>query len=107
MKTFKLSESGHNGWFIGNFPKAVFQTEDFEVCYRTCAAGSRGDSHYHEKLTEVTLIASGKVLTNGQIYTAGDIYILEPNEISQTEYLEETVVITIKTPSVPGDKVLV
>ena len=36
----------------------------------------------------------------------GCIYIMEPGDISQTEYLEETSVITVKTPSIPSDKEL-
>jgi hypothetical protein len=49
---------------------------------------------------------NGRVLTNGTIYGAGDIYIFEPGDISQTEYLEETNVLTVKTPSIPSDKYL-
>jgi hypothetical protein len=30
--------------------------------------------------------------------------MLEPGDISQIEYLEETEVVTIKTPSIPDDK---
>jgi hypothetical protein len=105
MKNYKLSDSGARGWFIGNFPEAVLKTKDFEVCYRTVLRGHVA-SHIHHEITEVTLIASGRALTNGKIYTAGDIYIMEPGDISQTEYLEETSVITVKTPSIPSDKEL-
>lgn len=103
MKCSKLSNSGARGWFIGDFPEAIFQTKDFEVCWQTNPRG-HATSHYHKQITEITLIVSGKVLTNGNIYTAGDIYVLEPGDISQTEYLEETAVLTVKTPSIPSDK---
>lgn len=105
MKVFKLKNSGDRGWFIGNFPKAVLKTNDFEVCYQELKPG-HAVSHYHKKITEVTLIISGKVLTNGNVYTSGDIYILEPGEISQTQYLEKTQLVTVKTPSIPSDKIL-
>jgi len=103
MKTYKLSNSGERGWYIGDFADAVFRTKDFEACYQTNQRG-HAVSHKHNIINEITLIVSGRVLTNGTIYTAGDIYILEPGDISQTEYLEETSVVTIKTPSVPTDK---
>ena len=103
MKQFKLSEAGARGWFIGNFPEAVLKTKDFEVCYQTNQRG-HAKSHIHKKITEVTLVVSGRVLTNGTVYYPGDIYILEPGDISQTEYLEETSVVTVKTPSLPKDK---
>ena len=105
MKNYKLSDSGARGWFIGDFPEAVLKTKDFEVCYQTNQR-RHADSHIHHEITEVTLVVSGRVLTNGMIYTAGDIYIMEPGDISQTEYLEETSVITVKTPSIPSDKEL-
>jgi hypothetical protein len=40
------------------------------------------------------------------MFKAGDICVLEPGDISQIEYLEETEVVTIKTPSIPSDKYL-
>ena len=105
MKTFKLSDSGARGWFIGDFPEAVFRTRDFEVCWQTNQRG-HAVSHYHKEITEITLVVCGRILTNGRIYGPGDIYIFEPGDISQTEYLEETNVLTVKTPSVPSDKQL-
>lgn len=105
MKTFRLSDAGARGWFIGDFPEAVFRTKDFEVCWQTNTRG-HADSHIHNVITEITLVVSGRVLTNGTIYGPGDIYIFEPGDISQTEYLEETTVLTVKTPSVPSDKFL-
>lgn len=103
MKYLKLSNCGARGWFIGNFPEAAFRTKDFEVCWQTNPRGHAA-SHYHKQITEITLIVSGRVLTNGTICSAGDIYIFEPGDISQIEYLEETEVVTIKTPSIPSDK---
>ena len=105
MKTFKLSDTGARGWFIGDFPEAAFHTKDFEVCWQTNPRGHAA-SHIHNVITEITLVVSGKVLTNGNIYIAGDIYIFEPGDISQIEYLEETSVLTVKTPSIPSDKYL-
>ena len=103
MRSYKLSECGARGWFIGDFPEAVHRTKDFEVCWQTNSRGHAA-SHIHNEITEITLVVSGRVLTNGKIYTSGDIYILEPGDISQTEYLEQTSVLTVKTPSIPSDK---
>lgn len=103
MKRYKLSEAGARGWFIGNFPEAVYKTDQFEVCYQYNQRGHT-PTHYHKKLTEITLIISGKLILNGEIFESGDIHILEPGDISQLEYLEDTQVVTIKTPSIPEDK---
>jgi hypothetical protein len=103
MKSFKLSDSGSRGWFIGDFDGAVHRTKDFEVTYQKNLR-SQTASHIHKLAYEITLVISGSQICNGQIFKAGDICMLEPGDISQIEYLEETEVVTIKTPSIPDDK---
>ena len=103
MKKFNLSDAGARGWFIGDFDNAVFRTKDFEVTYQKTSR-SQTASHIHKLAYEITLVISGRQICNGQMFAAGDICILEPGDISQIEYLEETEVVTIKTPSVPSDK---
>ena len=103
MKISKLSECGDRGWFIGDFAKAAYQTKEFEVTYQKNSRGQTA-SHIHKIVHEITLVISGRQICNGQMFEAGDICILEPGDISQIEYLEETEVVTIKTPSVPSDK---
>ena len=103
MKHYKLSDSGARGWFIGDFPEAVFRTKDFEICFQHNPR-SKPDSHIHKEITEITLVISGRQLCNGEIFEAGDICVLEPGDVSQIEYLEDTQVVTIKSPSIPSDK---
>lgn len=103
MKRTKLSDCGQRGWFVGHFPTAVFETDKFEVCYQQNERQQTA-SHYHAHAHEITLLISGRSLVNGQLMESGDIFVLEPGEYSQIEYLELTEVVTIKTPSVPNDK---
>ena len=103
MQRYKLSECGARGWFIGDFDGAVYRTKDFEVTYQKNPR-SQTASHIHKLAYEITLIISGRQICNGEMFTAGDICLLEPGDISQIEYIEETEVITIKTPSIPSDK---
>ena len=105
MQRYKLSDSGARGWFIGDFKGAVYRTKEFEVTYQKNPRGQTA-SHIHKLTYEITLVISGRQICNGEIFAAGDICVLEPGDISQIEYLEETEVITIKTPSVPSDKYL-
>jgi hypothetical protein len=37
----------------------------------------------------------------------GEIFIIEPNEIADPEFLEDCTVLCIKTPSMPGDKYII
>lgn len=103
MKKVKLSDCGARGWFIGHFDKAVFKTDKFEVCYQKNERQQTA-SHYHAIAHEITLVLSGRSLVNGQMMLPGDVFVLDPGEYSQIEYLETTEVVTVKTPSVPNDK---
>jgi hypothetical protein len=103
MRKFKLSSSGDRGWFIGDFDRAVHRTKDFEVNYKENPKGKEA-THVHKIITEITLVLTGKLVVNGELCEPGDIYILDPGNISQIEYLEPSNTITIKTPSVPNDK---
>jgi hypothetical protein len=103
MKRFKLSETGARGWFIGDFPEAVLRTKDFEVCYQENPRGWT-PTHVHKEITEITLIITGRMIVRGEEFGPGDIYVLYPGEISQMEYLEDSTVVAVKTPSRPKDK---
>lgn len=106
MKRFKLDDCGARGWFIGNFAEAVHRTKEFEVNYQVNEPG-HSVSHYHKEVTEITLVVTGRMLMNGQIFSPGEIIYLEPGDIAQLEYLEHTTTVTVKTPSIPSDKFLV
>lgn len=103
MKRFKLKDSGSRGWFIGDFDNAVYRTKEFEVNYQKNSRGPT-PSHTHKIIHEIQLVISGKMLVNGEIFLPGDICMLEPGDISQIEYLEDTETVAIKTPSIPSDK---
>jgi len=103
MKRTTLNNCGARGWFIGDFEGAVHRTKDFEICYQKNSRGKPA-SHIHKQITEITLVISGRQICNGELFAAGDICVLEPGDISQIEYLEDTEVVTIKTPSIPSDK---
>ena len=103
MRRSSLKDSGARGWFIGDFDGAVHRTKEFEVTYQKNPR-SQTASHIHKLTYEITLVISGRQLCNGEIFGAGEICVLEPGDNSQIEYLEETEVVTIKTPSIPDDK---
>jgi hypothetical protein len=107
MRRHKLSDSGDRGWFIGNFEKAVVKTDQFEVCWQTNLAGTSYPRHYHKEITEIQLITRGCMVLNGESYRAGDICVIEPGDVNEAIYTEETDTVAIKTPSRPNDKYLV
>lgn len=106
MKVTRIEDSGDRGWFVGCFPKAAFRTDLAEVCYRIEPAGPIG-AHYHTKCVETMLIIKGQAKCQGIVFSDGDIFVLEPGEVNDLEYLTECEVVTVKTPAGGDDKVLV
>jgi quercetin dioxygenase-like cupin family protein len=105
MKKYKHSDM-LKGWFVGGFQPTAYFTKDFEVGYRIHPAGEK-DDHYHTEVTEINLVTSGKMILQGQTLVAGDIFILEPWEITDPIFLEDTAIICVKTPSKNDKKTIV
>lgn len=106
MKISRIENSGDRGWFVGCFEGAAYQTTLTEVCYKKEPPGII-PAHIHTTCTETLLIIKGKVKCQNHIFTDGDIFILEPGELNDIEYLEETQIVCVKTPAGGNDKVLV
>lgn len=100
----KRIEDMVGGWFVGNFEPTAFKTEQFEVGYKLHKKGEAWPVHYHKIATEINYLLRGHMIIAGKELTTGDIFTIFPNEIADPVFLEDCEVITIKTPSVIGDK---
>lgn len=87
------------GWFVGAFEPTVCHTPDFEVGYREYEPGVH-DMHYHTQVTEINLVVKGSLRLQNRILVAGDIFVLEPWEITDPEFLEVSGIVCVKMPSV-------
>ncbi len=105
MKVDKLNNMV-NGWFVGNFEPTLLKTKDVEVAVKSYKKGDCEDKHYHKIATEITVIISGKVKMNNVVYSKGDIIVIEPNEFTDFEALEDTVCSVVKYPGANDDKYL-
>jgi len=105
MKVDKL-DNMVNGWFVGNFEPTLLKTNDVEVAVKSYKKGDCEDKHYHKIATEITVIVSGKVKMNNVVYSKGDIIVIEPNEFTDFEALEDTVCSVVKYPGANDDKYL-
>ncbi len=103
MKKFSHKDM-KKGWFIGNFEPAVIKTKDFEACYTTHKKNEPWEKHYHKLGKEVTLVIKGKVKIGENIFSKGDIFLVEPNEIVDPEFIEDVEFMIIKIPSDVNDK---
>jgi hypothetical protein len=106
MKVSRIEDT-FKGWFIGDFPKAAFQSKDFEVSWRIHPAGEEWDLHYQEKATEINLLISGNMVLNNVELKSGDVFILYPYEVTDVKFISDCSVVCVKTPSLPNDKIVV
>jgi quercetin dioxygenase-like cupin family protein len=104
MELSNLSEY-KAGWFIGNFSPAFVETKEFEVCYKEFLAGEIEAPAVQKIATEVTLVIEGKIEMNGETLKPGDLCLISPGEVAHFRALENSIVLGIKFPSIPDDKV--
>jgi hypothetical protein len=103
MKLFKLTNM-IKGWFVGDITPVVYSTKDCEVAIKRYSAGEKELKHHHKLAKEITVIISGKVKMNGVEYVQDDILLIEPNESTDFEVIEDTVTCVVKSGSYKGDK---
>ena len=103
MKVAKL-EDMFKGWFVGNFDPTLIKTNDVEVAVKIYKKGDCEEEHYHKIATEITVIVSGRVKMNNVEYSKGDIIVIEPNETTDFEALEDVVNTVVKFPGANNDK---
>ena len=103
MKIYKF-EDMVGGWFVGNFKPAAYETDMCEVCYKFHEKGEKWPVHYHKLGTEINLLINGEMKMHGRTLHSGDIFVMEPWEIANPEFLTDCFVIIVKLPSIPGDK---
>ena len=92
------------GWIIGDFEPSVLRTTDFEVGILHHNKGEYIAPHRHDIATEYNVLVSGHMLVNGKDIRPGDVFILSPTEVVSPTVLEESIVVVVKTPSIPNDK---
>ena len=94
------------GWFIGAFSPSLHATSEFELCIKRFQPGDSEPEHYQRTATEVTVIISGLCEIAGRQLTTNDIAVIPPGVPAAFKALEETVLVAVKFPSMPDDKVV-
>jgi len=103
MKVYNIQDMV-GGWYIGDFEPSILRTRDFEVGYKIHPAGEEWDVHMHAVATEYNLLLRGVMKIQDTVLSAGNLFVIEAGEWADPEFLEDCEVITVKVPSVPGDK---
>ena len=109
----KVSDyTSKKGWFFGHFMKEPLLKSDLvEVAYQDIPnkKPEGGDSHYHAKCVEINIVLSGGATfkLNGNEVTVGegDFWVVYPyTTVEDFSTTDNTKLVVIKAPSVPGDK---
>jgi quercetin dioxygenase-like cupin family protein len=103
MKITRI-EDYTRGWFVGDFEPSSYKTKDFEVGFLTHSKDEIWPKHYHKIATEINLLVEGEMILGGKKLTKGDVFVIEPGEVADPQFLTECKLVVIKTPSIPTDK---
>ena len=95
-----------SGWIIGNFLPSIHHNENFEIAVKRYNQGDTEGRHFQLTATEITFVVSGKIRMNNEVLVENQIIELQPLEEFEFEALEKSVVVCIKYPSLPEDKVI-
>lgn len=95
------------GYFIGDFEPTAYRTKAFEVSLMVHKQGEFWDAHYHTQSDEINYLMEGEMMINDQYLKAPTIFVIEKGEVADPRFLTDCKLIVVKTPSVPGDKVIV
>jgi|TARA_B100000965_G_scaffold51096_1_gene37944 quercetin dioxygenase-like cupin family protein len=95
------------GWFVGDFEPSIFKNPFFEVAHHSHKKGCETFPHYHKVTQELNYILRGEVKVSGKHFKSGDMWIYEPNDVSDVEFLADTDLVIVRWPSIPSDKYMV
>lgn len=99
-------DSYFNGWVVGDFNPSVMRTSEIEVGVKKFLLGEKEPEHFQRLASEVTLVLTGRIRMGNQFLTSGEGLLVKPKEVLDFEALEDSIVLAIKFPSLPDDKVL-
>lgn len=106
MKVYNIKDMSH-GWFMGDFEPAVYRNRGFEIGHHHHKAGTSPVRHRHNIIKEYNYMIKGRAIVSGIEMTTGAIFLYDPGDIADIQFLEDTDLIVIKVPSIPDDKELV
>jgi NDP-sugar pyrophosphorylase family protein len=96
------------GWFIGDFTPTLSPRKDFEVGIRIHnKTEGNYDYHYHKDVEEFNILVWGSMILNGETLTSGQYFNIKPGQIACSIYLEDTMILCVKSASMPTDKYLI
>jgi hypothetical protein len=93
------------GWVVGNFSPTLHRNADFEVSVKRFEKGQKELSHKQLVATEISIVVEGTISLGNKILEKNEIGIIDPQEFASFESLTDSIIVCIKFPSEPSDKV--
>lgn len=93
------------GWVVGNFTPTLHRNSDFEVSVKRFLKGEKEPSHKQLTSTEISIVVEGEIFLGNRVLHKNEIGVIEAEEYASFEALTDAVVVCIKFPSIPSDKV--
>jgi hypothetical protein len=94
------------GWFIGNFTPSLHSNTEVEVGVKRFARGDTEPAHFQLTASEWTCVVSGKIRIGQDVFVENEIAEIPPLESADFEALEDSILVVVKSPSVPADKII-
>lgn len=105
MERLKL-ENYVNGWIVGDFSPSVIRTSELEIAVKHFSLGEKEPEHYQKLAIEATFVLTGKIRMGGEYLSSGEGLLVKPEVALDFEAMQDSIVLAIKIPSLPNDKVL-
>lgn len=99
-------ENFTRGWVIGDFTPSILRTKDFEIGLLREKKGTKPAAHFQKIATEYNILVEGRMTICGKEVVPGDVFVIEPLEIAEPTIHEDCLIVCVKTPSMPDDKIL-
>ena len=99
-------ENFTGGWFLWDFEPSLLGQSNFEVCVKRYEKGTREPAHSQIQATEWTAIISGKCRIGQHLLGPDDVLEISPGEVADFEALTDVILVAVKSPSAPNDKVV-
>jgi dTDP-glucose pyrophosphorylase len=95
------------GWFVGTFEPTLSRS-NFEVGIAIHPkTENKYDFHYHKDVEEFNILVWGGMILNGTKITSGQFFNIKPGQMACSIYLEDSMILCVKSESKPGDKYLI
>lgn len=93
------------GWFVGNFEPSLIKNDNFEVSVKWFNAGEVEPNHAQIVATEITVVIAGEIELGGRTFVARDVISIPPGEFATFRAITDSVLVCVKSPSLPSDKI--